>query len=599
PAKLMASMEAARAWGGDGRCSCSPAFPTGCTTLPDTFKSAHIAYMLIGRAGDREGSNGNYRATNFGNAAVPGDFNGDGRPDVAVCGNGGLGVLLNTTTPGRQATLAPLIPTTLGFTGRDLEVADFNADGRLDAAVINNAAGTVAILLGNGDGTFASPVVHPTGAGPQGLAVGDLDGNQTIDLVVANFTGDTCSIFINDGQGVMTLAATLSTGDGSQYPVLADLEGDGDLDLIVTNAAARTVAMFRNNGDATFVAGPVISFAAPPVGIDAGDLNGDGRIDLAITANGDPLVKVFVQNPDGTFTLSTHSVVAAPGNPILRDLDADGKLDLLALQRTASRLYVFKGNGDGTLQPGVWYPIGFAPNAMRAADMDGDGLLDAVVRVSSTIVCIMQGVAGGGFNPVSGLAGGDYFMTFNVANKINADPDPVFILQSMFDAWRADLVGKPDAVRSTATLDPPVLHADEASPAMLTIRARDWKLDEVSLDGASVSVASSSGIVSVGSPTLQGDGTIAFPVTAGSDCGSGTLTVTIEGLGRRVVLMPVSTVIVSDPADFDRSGFVDTDDFDAFVQAFVIGGDDADFDGSGFVDTDDFTEFVLAFQDPC
>ncbi len=53
------------------------------------------------------------------------------------------------------------------------------------------------------------------------------------------------------------------------------------------------------------------------------------------------------------------------------------------------------------------------------------------------------------------------------------------------------------------------------------------------------------------------------------------------------------------PADFDESGFVDTDDFDAYVQAFVAGSDSADFDQSGFVDTDDFDAFVLAFESGC
>ncbi len=53
------------------------------------------------------------------------------------------------------------------------------------------------------------------------------------------------------------------------------------------------------------------------------------------------------------------------------------------------------------------------------------------------------------------------------------------------------------------------------------------------------------------------------------------------------------------PSDFDHSGFVDTDDFTAFVLAFEAGTDDADFDHSGFVDTDDFTAFVLAFESGC
>ncbi|MCC6425475.1 MAG: hypothetical protein IT435_01510 [Phycisphaerales bacterium] len=52
-------------------------------------------------------------------------------------------------------------------------------------------------------------------------------------------------------------------------------------------------------------------------------------------------------------------------------------------------------------------------------------------------------------------------------------------------------------------------------------------------------------------------------------------------------------------ADFDCSGFVDTDDFDAFVHAFEAGDDTADVDGSGFVDTDDFDFFVRAFEAGC
>ncbi|HLO39594.1 MAG TPA: EF-hand domain-containing protein [Phycisphaerales bacterium] len=53
------------------------------------------------------------------------------------------------------------------------------------------------------------------------------------------------------------------------------------------------------------------------------------------------------------------------------------------------------------------------------------------------------------------------------------------------------------------------------------------------------------------------------------------------------------------PSDFDNSGFVDTDDFTAFVTAFELGLDSADFDQTGFVDTDDFTAFVLAFETGC
>ncbi|MCG3121771.1 MAG: hypothetical protein GIKADHBN_00142 [Phycisphaerales bacterium] len=67
----------------------------------------------------------------------------------------------------------------------------------------------------------------------------------------------------------------------------------------------------------------------------------------------------------------------------------------------------------------------------------------------------------------------------------------------------------------------------------------------------------------------------------------GTATITIQTEGEFC------------PADFTLDGFVDTDDFTAFVLAFILGGDDADFDKSGFVDTDDFTAFTLAFEAGC
>ncbi len=84
--------------------------------------------------------------------------------------------------------------------------------------------------------------------------------------------------------------------------------------------------------------------------------------------------------------------------------------------------------------------------------------------------------------------------------------------------------------------------------------------------------------------------------------------VAIGGLGLAELLSPgtVDTVLTGfypscSPcaADFDGSGFVDTDDFDAFMRSFEAGTDDADFDGSGFVDTDDFDAFVRAFELGC
>src|SRR5690606_38794760 len=83
-ARMMAGMQAARAMGGDGRCSC-PGNPTGCgAPPPSSSKSAHIAYMLTARAGDREGSNGIYRTGPSSIFVATGDVNGDGRADLVT-----------------------------------------------------------------------------------------------------------------------------------------------------------------------------------------------------------------------------------------------------------------------------------------------------------------------------------------------------------------------------------------------------------------------------------------------------------------------------------------------------------------------------------
>ena len=110
-AKLMAGMQAARSLGGDGRCSCAPSAPTACGAPPPTFtKSAHIAYMLIARAGDAEGSNGMYRAGNSPQHIAVAHLDADARPDLLVTNaSSTFSIQHNTTAPAAPfPTFGPL-----------------------------------------------------------------------------------------------------------------------------------------------------------------------------------------------------------------------------------------------------------------------------------------------------------------------------------------------------------------------------------------------------------------------------------------------------------------------------------------------------------
>jgi hypothetical protein len=274
-----------------------------------------------------------YLITGKCSAIVAADFNGDNKMDVAAVNTGKVAVLLGRG----NGRLTPAKAFAAGITPKALTVGDFNADGKLDLAVANFDSGNVSVLLGNGDGTFQPHVDYAAGDGAQGVATGDFNGDGILDLVVAAERANEVFIFLGVGDGTFLPGVSYGAGINSSYVATADLNGDGVLDLVVSdlNPLTYPISTLLGNGDGTFQTrkgAPATAYGTPALG----DIDGDGILDVALIENSGPAVLLGKGN--GMFKaplfLSTQSANAVT----IADFNNDGLLDLAVGGYTSNQI---------------------------------------------------------------------------------------------------------------------------------------------------------------------------------------------------------------------------------------------------------------------
>ena len=284
-----------------------------------------------------------------------------------------------------------------------IAVGDFNRDGIKDLAVVAFSAGKLAVLIGNGDGTFKTPVYYDAVAST--VAAADLRNNGILDLALTDNIGNNLQILLGNGDGTFGPSQFYATPNFPNVIGVGDFTGDHKLDAVTVDQSGYCpcISLLLGNGDGTFQEPPIITMppdAAAAIGI--GDFNRDGKLDLVTVGQFGSAGQagILLGNGDGTFTPGeSYDIGADPQSVAVADLNGDGKLDLAIADIFAGSIDILLGNGDGTFRQGAIVPTLAFPGSIQQADFNGDGKVDLAVATGSgpTVISVYFGNGDGTF----------------------------------------------------------------------------------------------------------------------------------------------------------------------------------------------------------
>jgi hypothetical protein len=275
-----------------------------------------------------------------GNAVTTGDVNLDGKPDISIAngpahnvatllgdGAGGFAQAPGSPVTMQSTQMGPSDPVTLAM-------GDFNGDGRPDVAVgnssfnpsINQRYDTLTILMGDGTGAFNDSLSSTRSLFrfPIAMEIADVNGDGKQDLVVANYVFQfvgASPVLALLGNGDGTFAYNAAFEGGTDYPyalAIKDFNGDAKLDLALSyqNESTNNLAVLPGGGNGKFglAAGSFMTIGGYRYGIAAADFNLDGTPDLAAVSSEAKIVTTLLNNCAAPATSTTLTSSPSPSS---------------------------------------------------------------------------------------------------------------------------------------------------------------------------------------------------------------------------------------------------------------------------------------------